>query len=302
MQRVTKEQLTPERFKRLDSLAGWVWDRLEDPWEASFSYLEAYVEQAGHARLPAKYKTEDGYSLGQWVQHQRQTKEQLTPERFKRLNSLAGWVWDVLEFQWEEGFSYLAAYVEQVGHARVPAKDKTEDGYRLGQWVTVQRNAKEQLTPERFKRLNSLAGWAWGALEFQWEEGFSYLAAYVEQAGHARVPKSHKTEDGYKLGGWVSWQRTKKEQLTPERLKRLDSLVGWVWDLLEFQWEEGFSYLEAYVEQEEHARVPKSHKTEGGYRLGGWVSNQRARKEQLTPERLKRLNSLAGWAWGAHNQ
>jgi hypothetical protein len=228
---------------------------------------------------------------------QRATKEQLTPERFKRLNSLVGWVWDTFELQWEEGFSYLEAYVEQAGHARVPSSHKTEDGYSLGQWVSKQRLTKEQLTPERLKRLNSLAGWVWGALEFQWEAGFSYLEAYVEQAGHARVPSSHKTEDGYRLGSWADRQRTKKEQLTPDRFKRLNSLAGWVWDVSEFQWEEGFSYLEAYVEQVGHARVPAKYKTEDGYRLGQWISRQRTKKEQLTPERLKRLNSLAGWVW-----
>jgi len=66
--------------------------------------------------------------------------------------------------------------------------------------------------------------------EFRWEQGFSYLKTFVEQIGHAIVPYSYKTEDEFKLGGWVSRQRRKKEQLTPEQITKLESLDGWIWD------------------------------------------------------------------------
>ena len=39
------------------------------------------------------------------------------------------------------------------------------------------------------------------------------------------------TEDGFKLGVWVNHQRIKyrKNTLSKERIKRLESIEGWIW-------------------------------------------------------------------------
>ena len=296
--RQKEKQLTPEQVTRLESLADWVWSVSEFQWEEGFSCLETFVEQKGHAQVPRNYKTEDGYKLGGWVEKQRTRKERLTPEKIKRLDLLEEWVWSVLEFQWEQMFSYLQAFVEREGHASVPRSYKTEDGYSLGNWVINHRRRKNQLTPEQIIRLESLEGWVWNSREFKWEQGFSYLQEFVEKGGHARVPQSYKTEDGYQLGAWVNTKRVdkKKNKLTPEQITRLESLDGWVWDVSEFRWVQGFSYIKAYVEQEGHSRVPRGYKTENGYRLGNWINKQRAKKDQLTPERIQRLDAL-GFVW-----
>jgi hypothetical protein len=68
--------------------------------------------------------------------------------------------------RWEEGFSHLKHFWEQEGHCRVPQKYKTAEGYRLGQWVKVQRTNKKGLNPDCRQRLEALSGWEWdpGAL------------------------------------------------------------------------------------------------------------------------------------------
>ena len=48
-----------------------------------------------------------------------------------RLEALPGWVWDVLEAQWEEGFAELLAFVEREGHARPPLRFKAENNFTL---------------------------------------------------------------------------------------------------------------------------------------------------------------------------
>ena len=63
-----------------------------------------------------------------------------------------------------------------------------------------------------------------------WEEGFARLQKYVEQHGDARPPFAYKDPDGYRLGRWISHQRTAEETMSPERKQRLESVEGWVWD------------------------------------------------------------------------
>ena len=87
--------------------------------------------------------------------------------------------------------------------------------------------AKDPLS-EPDSRFNTLPGWTWDVLEFQWEEGFSALQKFTASKGHARPPYFHK-EEGHNLGSWVTTQRTSRNSLTPERIARLEALPGWVW-------------------------------------------------------------------------
>jgi hypothetical protein len=51
------------------------------------------------------------------------------------------------------------------------------------------------------------------------------------------------------------------------------------------------------------ARVPNSYKTAEGYRLGNWVSSQRARKAdgRISTAKQQRLEAVDGWVWDARD-
>ncbi len=297
VQRANKDDLPPERRHRLDEL-GFVWDPHQQQWEEGFAHLQAYAEEHGDCLVPVRYKTSDGHRLGQWVGVQRANKDDLPPERRRRLDEL-GFVWDPHQQQWEEGFAHLQAYAEEHGDCLVPVRYKTSDGHRLGQWVGVQRANKDDLPPERRRRLDEL-GFVWDPFKQQWEEGFSRLRAYVEEHGDCLVPVRYKTSDGHRLGQWVGVQRANKDDLPPERRPRLDEL-GFVWDPHQQQWEEGFAHLQAYAEEHGDCLVPDSYKTSDGHRLGQWVGVQRANKDDLPPERRRRLDEL-GFVWDPFKQ
>ena len=191
--------------------------------------MEQYTREEGHARPSQKYKTEDGYRLGTWVDKQRAKKSAMPQERKTRLEALPGWKWDPWADNWEEGFRLLEGYAREVRHARPPGSYKTGDEYRLGTWVIKQRQSKIEMPQERRTRLEALPGWSWDARADKWDEGFRHLEEYAKKMGHARPPDDYKTGDEYPLGSWVGTQRATKSKMPQDRRERLEALLGWVW-------------------------------------------------------------------------
>jgi superfamily II DNA or RNA helicase len=275
------------------SILAEIVDLIGVSWDEWYGRLALYKELTGHCLVPARYTTSDGHRLGQWVSVQRLSQHKLSDQRKARLDML-GFDWDPFASQWEEGFEHLQAYVKEYGHARVPYQYKSPDGYKLGLWMTNQRHRPNSLSSDRKARLDAL-GVDWDPFASQWEEGFEHLQAYVKEYGHARVPQQHKSPDRYKLGTWVESQRNRRDRLTSERKARLD-MLGFDWDPIARQWEEGFEHLQAYVKEYGHARVPQQYKSPDRYKLGTWVNSQRHSRDKLTSERKARLDML-GLDW-----
>ncbi len=70
---------------------------------------------------------------------------------------------DTRAASWEKGFCRLQEYVRKNGHACPPQTYRDEDGYRLGSWVSQQRqkSANDALSHDRRDRLAKLRGWEW---------------------------------------------------------------------------------------------------------------------------------------------
>ena len=127
----------------------------------------------------------------------------------------------------------------------------------------------------------------------RWESGFAALSKFRAREGHC-CPSRYHVEHGFKLGQWVSIQRYGKHLLSVERKRRLDG-IGFVWDWIDYRWEQGFTALLKFKRRKGHCCVPISH-NEGKIRLGWWVSTQRVRRRELSAERRARLNKI-GFVW-----
>jgi superfamily II DNA or RNA helicase len=290
-QRKAKSKLSHDRIKRLDSL-GFSWDPLSDQWEEAFAALQRFHAREGHFRVsrdPTTLKV-FGLNLGAWASGQRQKKGQLTVEQVRRLDDI-GFNWDARADKWEEAFSALREYHHKNGHCRVPKEIKIK-GINLGGWVSTQRIRKSRLNQERIRRLDSL-GFSWDPITEDWEEAFAALQQYQKKAGHCKAPKK-LTINGIKLEPWITMQRAKVSALSRDQIERLNSL-GFSWDPHAEQWEANFSELKKFCMKEGHARVPYRHAV-NGLKLGSWVIVQRARKNQLTVDQIRRLNVL-NFSW-----
>ena len=85
----------------------------------------------------------------------------MKPDRRHRLEALPDWSWNAFSDAWQEGFSFLKEFADRESHCRVTSTHKTGDGYRLGQWVSIQRRNRDKIEADRRHRLEALPGWVW---------------------------------------------------------------------------------------------------------------------------------------------
>ena len=273
-------------------------------WYFCYGTLENYVQNYGNARVPAYYVSLNGLQLGRWIGTQRSNKFKnlLSQSQIQRLETLPGWSWDALTDQWEDGFEHLKSYVKQFGNATVSQRYVTPD-FNLGSWVSTQRSnkLKNLLNQDRIERLEALPGWYWNVLAGQQLANFEQLLIYVKQHGNSRVPQKYISPDGFKLGSWLSHQRSDKAKniLSQVQVDRFEALPGWSWDAFTGQWDEGFELLQSYVAEHGNARVPNNYVSLNGFKLGFWVGRQRKYKAEnnLSQDQISRLEKVPCWSW-----
>ncbi|UNB55482.1 DEAD/DEAH box helicase [Mycolicibacterium sp. YH-1] len=296
-QRARWEFLSEERQELLRQIDGWMVDLLGEKWDRTCRMLEKYADENGTSAAKQTLLI-DGVPVGRWVSKQRDRWDLLTDEQRARLKKLPGWTLDARGVWWEEAYQRLHEYVGQ--HGSVPRGKLVYKGFRLGAWIINQKSRWDTLTPERQQRLSMLAGWTLEAHQDRWEDGIQRLEDYAKANGTARLPNRKYIHNGFKLGGWADRQRDNWENLSEDRRSRLDALPGWVPNVKQAQWDEGYEYLLKYIEQNGDAAVPTGTVFDG-YKLGQWVTVQRTmfRRGAIKPERRATLGRLPGWVWKA---
>ncbi len=305
--------LSAERIKRLEEI-GFQWEIREEQFEKGFQETFNYKNNTGDPNTPTKYKTSEGYRLGNWqvIQRQYYRKKKLSEERIKRLEEI-GFKWEMWEEQFEKGFQETLFYKNRTGNPNAPHSYKTDEGYRLGLWQGVNRRnyRKKKLSEERIKSLEKI-GFKWELTTvrhniLKWDQWFELTMDYKkgEGKGNPNAPLIYKTIEGYNLGRWQQHQKEKyrEKRLSLEQIEKLNKL-GFEWKLQDVNrlgWDRWFELTMDYKKGEGkgNPNAPVSYKTDGGYRLGGWQSDQRKYyvKGILSSERIKRLEEI-GFKWG----
>jgi superfamily II DNA or RNA helicase len=128
-----------------------------------------------------------------------------------------------------------------------------------------------------------------------WDFRYGELRKFRETEGHCNVPRSYPANK--QLALWIHTQRytKRRNRLSAERIQRLEAL-GFVWDQFDAAWEEMFTALAAFKEEQGHCNVPQS--CSDNPQLGSWVNSQRTAKkcDRLPAERIQRLEDL-GFVW-----
>lgn len=172
-------------------------------------------------------------------------------------------------------------------------------GFKIGQWISVQRRQKDDLEQSRFDRYQALIdipGWQWTGKVDVWGEKYDVLIDFCRITGHSS-PKPKEVHKGIKIGGWVREQRLsrKRQKLSKEREELLEKLPNWSWGPHEDAWEKGFIALVTFKKTYGHCDVKQGFEL-NGFKLGAWVHNQRFRSNDVPQYRKQRLDDI-GFIW-----
>ena len=288
--------LSKEQFKKLSDI-GMIWE-FEDSWEKKYELAKKYYEDRGDLDIPANYVTEDGVKLGAWYRgvRERYADGALGEDRKKRLEDI-GIEWEsILSRNRSRYYELAKKYYEENGDLNVNPNYVTEDGTRLGAWISAQRYAykKQRLTKEQIKLLEDI-GMSWQRNESRWETAYECLRAYREKNEGTDISSDCVTEDGFKLGSWLNNQRRKYAagKLKPAQIKKLEAL-GITLNTSDRKWREGFEHARAYYSEHGNLDVAASYTDKDGFRLGNWLMNQRARSRAgtMSEEQQKMLDGI----------
>ena len=309
-----------DRFEVIDEVreAKELFDQLNDAltasWDVMYHYAVKYYKTYGNLEVPRRYKTDDGYSLGNWIFTQRkvyagESYGNLSEDRIQKLESI-GMVWNsVRDLSWQRYNTAAQEYYTANGDLKVPATYVTDSGVCLGSWIsnlrTYRKNGSQQsyLTPDRIAQLDAI-GMIWDVHDYTWQRNYTAALEYYRIHGSLKMPKGYVTEDGIRLHLWLQNMRAayrrhdKSYHLSDEQIRLLSEL-GMVWqNNHDAAWEKGYAHAKAYYDNNGNLDVPTSFKSDDGFKLGGWISNQREKYTTGTmkKERLDRLNAI-GMIW-----
>ena len=283
-------------------------DTLSASWEYMYSVAKRYYETHGNLEVEKRYITEEGYSLGAWLNTQRlvyagKARGILTDEQVEKLNAI-GMRWEsVKDIAWEKNYFAAKEYFAEHGDLLPSVIDKAYHGVKLGRWIAQLRSYRKSgmcsayLTDERIKLLDEI-GMVWDVPDYLFEKNYAALLDYYKENGNADVPSYYVTADGLRLGTWVFNTRNRKNgigkgaELTEEQIKRLDEL-GFSWEgKFRNNWNKSYEAACEYKKKYGDLKIPVAYVTADGLALGRWIRYQIDVGEKLPEEKKEKLLAL----------
>lgn len=299
---------TKERIELLESI-GMVWNVKEAAWQEMWTELVRYKQINGTSRVPQSYVTPEGKQLGVWLnrqrmQHKRGTLSARRTEQLEQLDIVWNPELDRRE-TWNRNYRLLKKYVSEHDGAFPPLNDTTNDGIKLGQWLSNQRSNDKNGTLS-IPRQNMLLklGFFRDAVTQHWELRYRQAQSYFNEHGHLCLFLQRNGTSPKELGSWLSQQRVayQKGALSPQQVQCLES-IGMIWDVRTYLWNQMYQQAVIFYHEHGHLLVSKTAGVSENSRLGEWLSTQRAeyrsRKNPLfMQDRIQMLEAI-GMVWDA---
>lgn len=293
-------------------------NQLSADWNDYYLAACAYYQKYGDLRVNKNYVTEEGMTLGNWIQTQRKVYSGkiaggLSQDKIEKLNQI-DMIWSVRKSSFDRAYEELQKYYNDSGNLDVKARYISDSGFPLGKWVSnlrVRVKTKGMdvvLTKEQQDSLEEI-GFVWNKNDEIWETYILAAKEYYAVNGNLQVPVKYVTEDGIPLGKWISslksgWNGTKKrsDTLTEEQKAQLAELGICMESRYVTQWNRNFELAKKYYMQQGDLNIPVSYSIDG-VKLGRWISNIRCKRNNpdasnmvLDEDRIRQLDSI-GMVW-----
>ncbi len=129
---------------------------------------------------------------------------------------------------------------------------------------------------------------------------------YFRKYGNLKIPVHYVSPEGLRIGAWVRKQRNIRSghgcgtDLSDDQVRRLEA-IGMIWeDTYTAAWNKGLDAARKYYEEYGNLDVPSGYFTPDGFRLGGWIADQREKGAAKLGERAARLEEI-GMIWKKPN-
>ncbi|MEV4228282.1 Helicase associated domain protein [Streptomyces bobili] len=180
---------------------------------------------------------------------------------------------------------------DQTIAARAPRAKNQHPARDSHTYITRRFRFDHTLDPTAIARALDLLVWpsSGAVLSAPRRAGLAAAIRYQTEHSHLRVPADYEDAYGYRLGSFITGQRTAYQAgaLDPAWIAELEAL-GMIWDDHEATWQGHLATVEAYHAEHGHLAIPAQ--LPGGQ----FLADQRAlaRKDRLTPDRDNQLTTL----------
>ncbi|MEV6381839.1 Helicase associated domain protein [Streptomyces sp. NPDC051773] len=256
--------LDENRFEQLNRL-GMVWSHYDVAWEEGLASARGWAAANGHLLAPLD-ATYQGAKVGIWLKNARAAARRAAAIEQRRAEGLpvqssAGalpharreqleeidpsWCpsWPV---EWQRAFHLTRLHLEQGGELPTGPGKVLMQSADLGRWVQSVRLGWDQLTTVQQWMCEHILGITPVTEEEKpqprrtqadkWAANLAAAAQYYQREGHLNVPRTHvetvPADEGrelqFRLGTWISNQRSRAATLSEERREQLSS-IGMRW-------------------------------------------------------------------------
>ena len=223
-----------QRIERLEKIR-MKWET-SDSWEERFALAKQYFDKNGNLNMPGDYVVK-GIWLDRWLREQKrglreeEGEKPLTKEQKEKLQSIGISGCSRMELSWRQQYDEAREFFKEHGNLSIPKRYVGKSGKNLRIWLQRQRAGRRrgQLSSEQVALLDGI-GMIWNP-DTPWNIGFSHAEAYYKQYGHLAVPNNYICADGYRLGKWISNQRSAErgaQGLKSEQIEKLKQ-IGMIW-------------------------------------------------------------------------
>lgn len=200
-------KLSHIQIEKLESI-GMVWSPSKYYWDKMYEQAKYFYITHGHLHISKNPNTSENYKLGVWIDDQRRmyrSDKGISKEHIEKLESI-GMKWILYRSPqeiWTEWYLKAKEFYKKNKHLN-PSKGK------LNTWLRAQRAAKKgvrgKITIQQIELLNQI-GMVWDIKEVNWNKMYECAKEYYQIHEMLNIPVNYITEDGYKLGVWISRQR-----------------------------------------------------------------------------------------------